>query len=156
MTAYRGPSDSPRKRPHLQSDRLHELPRDLDPADIRIIELIESGGAKVEVEVAVRTTGAGIHDGDNHGVGRVGGLPHFDFVAAEGVVVRVAGVVEAHGALGQGGDEIGVGVLDTAGAEADAGGVEGCVTGEDGGGLGGGGGEEGEKGAGKKVFVIHG
>lgn len=102
------------------------------------------------------TTGAGIHDGDDHGVGGVGGLPHFDFVAAEGVVVRVAGVVEAHGALGQGGDEIGVGVLDTAGAEADAGGVEGCVAGEDGGGLGGGGREEGEEGAGEKRFVKHG
>ncbi len=77
-------------------------------------------------------------------------------MAAEGVVVRVAGVVEAHGALGQGGDEIAVGVLDAAGAEADAGGVEGCVAGEDGGGLGGGGGEEGEEGAGKKGFAKHG
>lgn len=156
MTAYSGPSASPSKRTHLQSDGLHELPGDLDPAHIRVIELVERGGAEVEVEVAVRTTWAGVHDCDNHGVGGFRRLPYFDFVAAERVVVGVAVVVEAHCALGQGGDEIAVGVLDTAGAETDAWGVEGRIAGEDGSGLGGGGGEEREKGAGKKCLAKHG
>lgn len=91
--------------------------------------------------------GARVLDGHDDRVGRVGGLPHPDLVAADGVVVGVAGVVLAHRHLGERGDELGVLVQDTAGTEADAGGVEGALAVEDGGGLGGDG-EEGEQGQG--------
>ena len=103
-----------------------KLPRDLDPAHVGIRQLVEGGGAEVEVVLAV-ATGAGVLDGDDDAVGRFARLPHFDLVPAQRVVVRVGRVVDAHGAGGQGGDVVGVGVLAAAGAEADGGGVEGSV-----------------------------
>ena len=131
------------KRPRLERHVVDKLPRDLDPAHVRVGELVEGGGAEVEVVLAVAAR-AGVLDGDDDAVGRFARLPDFDLVPAEGVVVRVGGVVDAHGAGGEGGDEVGVGVLAAAGAEADGGGVEGSVAFVDGRGEGG----EGEEGPG--------
>ncbi len=71
--------------------------------------------------------GTRVHDGDGDALVGLSALPDLDSVAADGVVVGVAGVVEGHGAGGEGGDVLGVEVLVAAGAEADAGGVEGPV-----------------------------
>ena len=120
------PRHRPRKRPRLQRHRLRKLPRNLNPPYIRIRQLLERGRTQIQIVCPV-AAGTGVLDGHDHAVGWFARLPHFDFVAAEGVVVGVAGVVEAHGGLGEGGDEVAVAVLAAAGAEAYAWGVEGSV-----------------------------
>ena len=115
--------------------RIHKLPRYLNPAHAGLIQQIERGGTEIEVVFPV-APGTGVGDGDGHALGRFARLPDFELVPAEGVVVGVAGVVEGHGAGGEGGDVVGVLVEMAAGSEADGGGVEGSVAFVDGGGEG--------------------
>lgn len=90
-----------------------------------------------------------VHDGYGDAVVGFAVLPDLDLVAAQGVVVGVAGVVQAHGSGGERGDVVGVLVLVSAGTETDARRVEGSVAFVDGRGLRCEG-EEGEEGPGEQ------
>ncbi len=71
--------------------------------------------------------GTRVHDGDRDALVGFPALPYLDSVPADGVVIGVARVVKGHGARGERGDVLAVLVLVPAGAETDAGGVEGAV-----------------------------